>query len=196
MAMAIRLAVGLQGADPVAQFGGAFVIFRGDGLAQLFLQVLELLLAGDSQLQSGRDFPDMLVAFVHAFDQAAQSFGKGVIAAGAAEPAGFFEVGLGEAADRAFGDAAPAFDLLGGAEAEQEIRQGEAGGIGHAFLLRARFAQVYLLHFAVDNLREEDRGLVLFANVASHTSGNRGPVAGGNFADSGDVAKFSPPIIV
>ena len=59
-------------------------------------------------------------------------------------------------------------DLLGRADAEQQIGQREAGRILHAFFLRAGIAEVHLLHFALQNLRQKNRRIIAFTNVAQH----------------------------
>ena len=49
-----------------------------------------------------------------------------------------------------------------------KIGQGEAGRILHALFLRAGIAKVHLLHFPFENLRQENRRIIAFANVAQH----------------------------
>ena len=69
-------------------------------------------------------------------------------------------------------------DLLRGADAEKQIRQGKAGRILHAFLLRTGIAEIHLLHFAFEDLRQENCRIIAFANVAQHLCKIRPRIAG------------------
>ena len=53
---------------------------------------------------------------------------------------------------------------------KQEVGKRKAGRVIHALLLRAGFAEVDLLHLAADNLRQENRRLLLLANITLHTT--------------------------
>src|SRR5438552_729698 len=58
--------------------------------------------------------------------------------------------------------------LLRRAQPEQQVRKREACWIINAFSFGTTFAQVNLLSFPFDHLREMNCGNVLFANVAKH----------------------------
>ena len=51
---------------------------------------------------------------------------------------------------------------------ERGRREREAGWILHALLFGACVAEIHLLHFAFQNLRQEDRRVIAFANVTQH----------------------------
>ena len=60
------------------------------------------------------------------------------------------------------------FDLFGRADPQEQIGQGEASRILDAFFLRAGVAEIHLLHFPFEDLRQENRRVITFANVAQH----------------------------
>ena len=76
-------------------------------------------------------------------------------------------------------------NLLGCAKPKQQIRQCKPGRIVDPFLLGATFAEIHLLHFTLDDLRQENSGLLGFANIAEHWS-NSGSFRPGYFAESCD----------
>ena len=59
-------------------------------------------------------------------------------------------------------------DFFGGADAEQQVGQGETGRILDPFLLRTGIAKVHLLHFPFEDLGQENGRIITFANVAQH----------------------------
>ena len=59
-------------------------------------------------------------------------------------------------------------DLLGGAEAEEEVGHSKTGRVAHAFLFGAMLAEIHLLHLSLDDLCEVNRGIVFLADVAAH----------------------------
>ena len=61
-----------------------------------------------------------------------------------------------------------ALSLVGCPDAQQQIRERETGRILDTFFLRASFAQIYLVHLALENLCQENRRIITFANVAQH----------------------------
>ena len=91
----------------------------------------------------------MAGSFVHRFKETFESIGESFIALGAAEAAGFLEIGLSEAAAGAFhlNAAGGLLDFLGGAKAKQEVSQRESSGVIHLFGIIAFFAQIHFLHF-------------------------------------------------
>jgi hypothetical protein len=54
------------------------------------------------------------------------------------------------------------------AESQKHICELESGGIGHSFFLGAVFTQIDLLHVSLHDLREEDRGRFIVADIAFH----------------------------
>jgi len=64
------------------------------------------------------------------------------------------------------------FDFLGRADAKQQIGERKPGRILDAFFFRASVAEIHLLHFAFQNLRQEDGRIIAFTNVAQHLSVN------------------------
>src|SRR4029450_4663943 len=53
-------------------------------------------------------------------------------------------------------------------DAEEQIGECKAGRILHPLFLRASVAEIHLLHLALQNLGQEDRRVIAFANVAQH----------------------------
>src|SRR5436190_7523778 len=91
-------------------------------------------------------FADMFGAFVHGFEQTAQPFGEGHITNTAPKATGLLEIRLGESTHRAFLGWRALLDFFRGADAQEQIREGESGRVLDAFLLRAGIAKVHLLH--------------------------------------------------
>jgi hypothetical protein len=159
---------GFEGLNFVAEGGGGFEGFLGDGGIEVFLQFLDSFLEFLGVLVWDGDFADVTGALVHGFEKGFQTIAEDGVAFWAAEAAGFFKVGLGEAAF--FADGVVGIFFLGfrAGEAEEEIGEGEAGGIVDAFFIGARLAEVDLLHFAFDDLGEVDRGFSFVADVTDH----------------------------
>jgi len=164
--------MGFKLPDLVAVFRGSLIIFRFDGLAKLFLQFLNAGFNLEPTRQAGRNFANMPGPLVNGLDNRFQSFGKGIIAGGTAQTAGLFEIRLTKAAHRAALAGGSFFQFLCRAQPQQKISQFKACGIGDPLLLGAGFAQVYLLHFPVQNLSEENGCRIGFANVADHVLGS------------------------
>jgi hypothetical protein len=115
-----------------------------------------------------RQLADMLSPFVHRFQERVQSVGEGLVTGAASEPTGFFEVGLRVPADRTFLCRCALLNFFRGADAKQQIGERETSWVLHALLFRASVAQIHLLHFALQDLRQENRRIIAFANVAQH----------------------------
>src|SRR5438477_9647905 len=117
---------------------------------------------------------------MHCIQKRIQSFGKRDVTTAATEPSRFFDIGLGESANRTAGARSTLFNFFSRADAEQQIRQRETGRVLHPLFLRAAFAKIHLLHFPIHNLRQENRRIVTFANVTQHFYLIR-PSSGPNF---------------
>ena len=115
-----------------------------------------------------RKFADMLRPFVHGFKQTPEAFRKSHVTNAATEPARLFEISLGETAHRAFLRRRAFLDLFRRADAEEEIGERKTSRILHAFFLRAGIAEIHLLHFPFEDLRQENCRIIAFANVAQH----------------------------
>src|SRR5439155_22153051 len=92
------------------------------------------------------------------------------VAFGAAQTAGFLEIGLSEPAAGALDVNATArlLDLLRRAQAKQKVRERKTGGIIDPFGFSALFAEVHLLHFFARDLSQVNSGLFFFADAAQH----------------------------
>jgi len=53
-------------------------------------------------------------------------------------------------------------------DTKEQIGQGETSWILHSFFFRASVAEIHLLHFAFQDLCQEDRRVITFANIAQH----------------------------
>ena len=140
-------------------------------LSSFFCKCLQAFGQVPALPQGLRHFADVPGALVHGLEQALQALGKSRVALRAAQPAGFLEIRLGEAAIGAFDFLAAAGlrDLLRRAQAEQQVGQRKAGRVVDALLLGALLAQIHLLHLVADDLGQMNRGRVLFAKHAQHT---------------------------
>jgi hypothetical protein len=107
---------------------------------------------------------------VHGLEKRPQRFTEGNVTGAAAETAGLLEISLGKTADRTFLSGATLLDFLGRSNAQQQIGESEAGRVLNSFFFRARIAQIHFLHLALENLRQEDRRVIAFANIAQHFS--------------------------
>jgi hypothetical protein len=105
---------------------------------------------------------------MHGLEQTAQAFGESDVTKAATEPACFLEIRLGETADGALLRRGAFLDFFGGADPEEEIRQGKSGRVLHPLLFRTGITEVHLLHFAFENLGQENCRIIAFANVAQH----------------------------
>jgi phage-related protein len=105
---------------------------------------------------------------VHRFQERTQAIAKRDVALAASEPAGLFEISLTKATHWAFLSRCAFFNFFRCSDAKQQIRKRETGRILYALLLGACVAKIYLLHFAFQNLRQEDRRVIAFANVTQH----------------------------
>src|SRR5207245_5410957 len=81
-----------------------------------------------------------------------------------------FEVSLTKPAYGTFLGRCAFFNFFGCSDAKQQIREREPSGILYTLLFGARVAEIHLLHFAFQNLRQEDRRVIAFANVTQHLS--------------------------
>ena len=117
---------------------------------------------------AGGQFTDVFGAFVHCFQKRTEPLRKCGVAGAATKSTGFFEVGLGEPADGTARGCGAFLDFLGRADTKQQIGQSETGRILYSLFLRASFAKVHLLHFAVEDLGQENCRIIAFANVAQH----------------------------
>src|SRR5207247_7440295 len=99
-----------------------------------------------------------------------QALSKCDVAFAASQATSLFEIGLAETAHRARLRGRSLFDFLCRSDAKQQIGESEARGILHTFFFRASFAQIHLVHLALQNLCQEDRRIIAFANVAQHLS--------------------------
>src|SRR4051812_33262706 len=120
-------------------------------------------------LRSLRKLSDMLSAFVHRLEQTVEAFRKCLVTRAATKSSRFFEVRLRKSADRTLLRGCAFFNFFRRADAKEQIRERETGWILHTFFLRAGFAQIHLLHLAFQNLRQENRCVIAFTNVAQHT---------------------------
>src|SRR5688572_9163103 len=117
--------------DLIAQRRGAFVVLFLYRLLEIFRQGPHAIVPLERTVSALREFADMLGSLVHRLQQTAEPFGERHVTDAATEPARFLEIGLGESADWTFLGWRPFFDLFRGADAEQQIRQREAGRILH-----------------------------------------------------------------
>src|SRR5437762_767884 len=92
----------------------------------------------------------MFSSFVHCFQKRVQSLCKRDVAFAASQASSFFEISLAKAAYRTFLRGRSLFDLFGCSDAKQQIGKSEARGVLYTFLFRAGFAQIHLVHFALD----------------------------------------------
>jgi hypothetical protein len=110
----------------------------------------------------------VLRSLVHIFQHGSDAIGKDRVAIAAPKAAGLFKVCLCESADGTFMGSRRFFNFLGSTQAKQEIGKGKACRIVNAFLFRATFTEVHFLHFPIDDLRQENGGLLSLANIALH----------------------------
>ena len=124
--------------------------------------------SGADAMRAFRQFAHMLRPLVHCFQKCVQAFGKRDVAHTASEPASFLEIGLAKTARRTFLSRGSFFDFLRCTDAEEQIGECKAGRILHPLFLRASVAEIHLLHLAFQNLGQEDRRVIAFANVTQH----------------------------
>ena len=117
-----------------------------------------------------RKLADMFRPFMHRLQQASESFREGNVANAATEPPRLFEIGLGEPAHRTFLRRRSLFNLLRRADPEKQIGERKTGRILDSFFLRTGIAEVHLLHLPFEDLSQENRRVITFANVAQHLS--------------------------
>ena len=110
----------------------------------------------------------MFGAFMHCLQQRGETLPKRDVAFAASQTPGFFEISLTKTAYRTFLARCSLFDLFRRSDAKQQIGKSEAGGILNTFFFGAGFAQIHLVHLAFENLRQENRRVITFANVAQH----------------------------
>src|SRR6266404_2212727 len=110
----------------------------------------------------------MFGPFVHCFQKRTQTLCKCDVAFAASEASSFLKISLAKTTYRTFLAESSLFNLVRCTKAKQQIGKRKARGVLYAFLFRASFAQIHLVHFAFQNLRQEDRRIITFANVAQH----------------------------
>ena len=154
--------------------GGFFVGFAGDGGVEGGAELGEVVVFSLEAADAGGHFADVAGAFVHGFEQAFHAFAEDAVTAGAAEASGLAEGALGHAAGGAGFFLGLGLYTGALAKSQEHVRELEAGGIGDSFFLGAGFAQVDLLHVALHDLSEENRGGFSVADVAFHEGGGKG----------------------
>src|SRR5947207_9352252 len=110
----------------------------------------------------------MLGSFMHCLQKRDQALCECDIALAAPQASSFFEVSLAKTAHRTFLAGSAFLDLFRCSDAKQEIRKRKTLGILDALFLGTGLAQIYLLHFAILNLCQEDCRIITFANIAQH----------------------------
>ena len=111
----------------------------------------------------------MFSPFMHRFQQTLQTLCERHIALGAAKPSGLLEVCLGKAAMRAFNFRADLRNLLGGAQAKQQVGKRGSRGIIDPLFLATFLAQIDLLHLIPNDLGQVHFGFFFFADAAEHS---------------------------
>jgi hypothetical protein len=110
----------------------------------------------------------MFGTFVHRFQKRGQTLRKRDVAFAATQASSLFEISLTKTANGTFLRGCSLFDLFRCADAKEQIGKSEARGVLDTFFFRAGFAQIHLVHFAFQNLCQEDCRIIAFANVAQH----------------------------
>ena len=158
--------------DLVAERSGRLVVFFGDRFLQVLGQGAHPIIELQDTVCTLRQLANVLSPLVHRFQERVQAFPERDIASAASKPAGFLEIRLRKTAHWTSLCRRTLLDFLGRADAEQQIGERKPGRILDAFFFRAGVAQIHLLHFAFQNLGQEDRRIIAFANVAQHLSVN------------------------
>src|ERR1035437_7887340 len=141
--------------DFIAESGRILVALRLDCLIEVGFQLGEAFVERATLQGATRNFAHMTGALVHAVENRIDHGGKGFVTDRAAKTAGFLEILLGQAARLA---AKVAHRLGGERSLHQQVREGKAAGIGHAFGLGTGFAEIHLVDLVVDDLRKMHRG--------------------------------------
>jgi len=158
--------------DLVAQRSGRLVVFFSDRFLQVLGQGAHPIIELHGAMRTLGQLADVLGSLVHRFQERVQAFPERNIASAASKPAGFLEIRLRKTAHWTSLCRRTLLDFLGRADAEQQIGERKAGRILDAFFFRAGIAEIHLLHFAFQNLRQEDGRIIAFTNVAQHLSVN------------------------
>ena len=158
--------------DLVTQRSGRLVVFFGHRFLQVFGQGAHPIIELQSTVRPLRQLADVLSSLVHRFQERVQAFPERDIASAASKPPRFLEIRLRKPAHWTSLRRRTLLDFLGRADAEKQIGERKTGRILDAFFFRAGVAEIHLLHFAFQNLGQEDRRIIAFANVTQHFSIN------------------------
>lgn len=153
----------------IPQMGRSFIILTMDSIGECFFQSIELV-PGLPVIDKTRwHLPAMGGSLLRFLDRLHDDLPEGLVAHAAAEASRSAQFRLGVTAVWAgcfqLGVAGTIIFLI---QTQEDIREGKASGISHPHRFSAFWAQIDFLHLSANDVRQEDRCLVLLTLLADH----------------------------